>query len=314
MLPGNHQMAWKGAMHMAIWRGRTFGPKAMMALGVALIAAFLPMAAASGSAPTSRSLLNAPFRGISAPGASFELVESVIDYAPGAKFSVAATQTQYYLSVLSGEMTVDVDGKAASVASGKSTAVPAGSKLALSNAGNSQSARLFVTTLLPAAAVDQVHQPNSPGVAVFAIGSRRISSAPPVFDLIQMATEYDPGFKTPNHRMNELHLILHMTGQTSYHYLDGAAEAYGPRTQAVMYEGRAGWMSNETDTVSNFVMTWLDTPGKPTTSAVTATTAPAPPSTGTGMAKGREAPWTIGGWLLIALACLLAGKRALRDR
>lgn len=121
---------------------------------------------------------------MSAPAPSFELVESVIDYAPGAKFTVAATQTPYYLSVLSGEMTVNVDGKAATIASGKSTSVPVGSRLVLSNAGSSQNVRLFVTTLLPVAAVDQIHQPNSPGVTVFATGSRTISSAPPVFDLL----------------------------------------------------------------------------------------------------------------------------------
>ena len=130
-----------------------------------------------------------------------------------------------------------------------------------------------------------------------------------------MATEYDTGFKTPNRSMNELHLILHMTGQTSYHYLDGAAETYGPGAQAVMCEGRGGWMSNDTQSVSNFVITWLAAPGKPTTSPVTAApTSPAPPSTGSGVAAGDTAGWTIAGFLLIAISGLVTAQRALPGR
>ena len=284
-----------------------------MTAALALVVAVLPFASVYGAGPASRTLLNAPFRGVTTPGSTFELVESVIDYAPGAKWSLGTTQTPYYLSVLGGELTVEVDGKPATIAAARSISVPAGSKLALSNTGASQSARLFVTTLLAPAAVDQVNQPNTPGVAVFATGSRLVSNAPPVIDLLQMATEYDPGFKTPNHTMNELHLILHTAGKTSYHYLDGAVEAYGPGAQAVMYEGRPGWMSNDTDTVSNFVITWLDTPGKATTSPATAATAaPAPPNTGNGVGPGSPPQWTGVGLLLVALAGLAAGAHSLR--
>ncbi len=280
---------------------------------LAAIAAVLPFSSAAGAAPASRTILNAPFRGVNAPSSTFDLVESVIDYSPGAKSPVISTQTPYYLSVLGGELTVDVDGKADVVAAGKGLSVPSGAKLSLSNASARQNARLFVTTLLAVAAVDQVHQPNSPGIRVFASGRRTMFKAPSVVDIIQAATEYDPGFRTPNHVMNEFHLFIQLAGQTSYHYTDGSSQTFGPGAQAVMDEGRAGWMGNDGSTPSLFAMTWVATPGKPLTSPAAAA-APAPPRTGNGIAPSGDARWSALGWLLIAIAGGAAVESRLRRR
>jgi hypothetical protein len=92
-----------------------------------------------------------------------------------------------------------------------------------------------------------------------------------------MGARYDVGYRTPNHIMNEFHLMLHLAGQVGYRYLDGGAETYEPGTAGVMYEGRAGWMMNAGQEPSAAIWTWVGTPGKPLSSAVAA---PAPPATG----------------------------------
>ena len=289
-----------------------FGTRAVMAVALALLAGVLPLSAAAGATPAQRSILNVPFKGVAAPGTTFDLVESVIDYGPGAKSPAVTTKTAYYLSVVGGELTVDVDGSADVLAAGKGVAVPTGAKLTLSNASAGQNARLFVTTLLAVGAIDPVHQPNFAGVKVFATGRRTMVNAPAVIDVIQLATEYDPGFKTPNHVMNEFHLFVHLAGQNGYHYVDGGAETYGPGSQAVMYEGRPGWMANDGPTPSAWVNTYLARPGKPLTSAVTA---PAPPNTGSGVIDhGRNSGWSLAGSLALALAAAAAGTLAVRGR
>jgi quercetin dioxygenase-like cupin family protein len=285
-------------------------------LAFVLLAAALPLTSAAAQAPAAKSLLNVPFKGVAAPGSTFDLVESIIDFSPGATSHVITTGTPHYLSVLSGELTVTVDGEAEAVAAGKGVAVPAGAKLTLSNAGTSQSARLFASTLLDVSAVTDVHLLSAAGVKVFATARRTMSNAPAVVDVIQMAAAYDVGYRTPNHVMNEFHLMIHLTGQTGYAYLDGGAESYGPGSQAVMYESRPGWMRNDGQVASSAAWTWVANPGKPLSSAVPAATtpAPAPPRTGTGVAQDRPAATAIAatGLVLVVLSLSAFAAKAAR--
>ena len=255
-------------------------------LAFVLLAAALPLASAAAQAPAAKTILNAPFKGVAAPGSTFDLVESIIDFNPGATSHVISVGTPHYLSVLSGELTVTVDGESQAIVAGKGVAVPAGAELTLANAGTSATARLFVSTLVEVGAVTDVHLLSAAGVKVFATARRTMSNAPAVVDVIQMAAVYDVGYRTPNHVMNEFHLMVHLAGQTGYAYLDGGAESYGPGSQAVMYEGRPGWMSNKGQVSSSMAWTWVGTPGKPLSSAAPA--APAPPNTGTGLAEDHS--------------------------
>ncbi len=201
-----------------------------------------------------------PFKGVAAPAATFDLVESIIDFNPGSTSHVISVGTPHYLSVLSGELTVTVDGEPQAVVAGKGVAVPAGAELTLANAGTSATARLFVSTLVEVGAVTEAHFLSPAGVKVFATARRTMSNAPAVVDVIQMAAVYDVGYRTPNHVMNEFHLMVHLTGQTGYAYLDGGAESYGPGSQAVMYEGRPGWMRNDGQVASSAAWTWVAPP------------------------------------------------------
>ncbi len=299
---------------MKVHRRPPFTRRLLLVAALALLAAVLPSSFAAAAEPAARPIINVPFRGVSTPATTFDLVESVIDFSAGAKSSVITTRTPHYLSVIAGELTVEVDGKADAVAAGAGVSAPTGAKLTMSNTSAGVTARVFVTTLLGVGAVDDVHQLSSPGVKVFLTARRTMANAPATVDVIHGGAQYDVGYRTPTHVMNEFHLMISLAGQTGYHYLDGGFEKYGPGSQAVMYEGRPGWMANEGQDQSSSVWTWLGTPGKPLSSAVTA---PAPPSTGTGVARPASASAgsvALAGAALVALGCLGLGAFAMARR
>lgn len=247
----------------------------LLATSAALIGAVLPRAAAVAATPVATPILNAPFRGVTTPGSTFDVVQSVIDYSAGASSPGFKTGTPHYLSVLEGTLAVEIDGKAEAVVAGKGVAAPAGSTVVISNT-SAQNARLFATTLLAVGASADVHQPSAAGVKVFGVARRTMSNAPAIVDVIQNAARYDVGYRTTDHVMNEFHLMLHLTGQIGYYYLDGGAEQYGPGSQAIMHEGHAGAMGNAGTAESSMAWTWVATPGKPLTTLVPAFVGAAP--------------------------------------
>ncbi len=301
---------------MSQQRRTPFTKRLLLAAAMAVIASVLPLGFAAAQAPAPKQTsFPVPFRDVATPGTNFDVVQSVIDYNPGATASASAMNVANYLTVLEGELTIQVRDKSEVVAKGKGLSVPAGATLVVTNASGAK-ARLFVSTLLPVAAVVNVHQPNSSGVAVFSTARRSMSGAPAVVDVIQVLSEFDPGFRTPNHIMNEFHLFSLLTGITDFGYLGtGAVERFSAGQLAVMYEGMAGWMGNTTQEKASWAITWVGTPGKPLTSAVPAAApTPAPPKTGSGLAQdGAASPIALGATGLILMflgASAFAAKRA----
>jgi quercetin dioxygenase-like cupin family protein len=270
---------------MAHQRRPPFTKRLLPLVALAFVAAVLPLssAAAQTPAPTGVSLGAAQFKGVTPPGPTFDLVQSVIDFSPGAKSSVFRATTPHYLTAIEGDLTVDIDGKSEVVAAGKGIAAPAGTKVTVSNASTGTKTRLFVSTLLDVGAVNDVHQLASPGVTIFATSRLTMKGAPAVVDITQSGARYDVGYKTATHIMNQPHLITNTEGQTGFTYLDGLAETYGPGAQAEMYVGRTGYMYNAGAVKSAFLMTWVSAPGAALSVAPPA--APGPPSTGTGVAQ-----------------------------
>ncbi|MEO6398143.1 MAG: cupin domain-containing protein [Tepidiformaceae bacterium] len=264
--------------------------RSIVATVTALLFAMAAFGTAVGQQPPQQTSFNVPFRGVAAPGSTFDLVQGIIDFNAGAKASTNTASVPNYLTVLEGELTVQIGDKSESVARGKGVAVPAGAALTMSNTSTAR-ARIFVSALLPVGAVASVPQPNSSGVTLVSLARRTISNAPATVDIIQVSTQYDAGFKTGNHVMNELHLFSMLSGATDFGYLDHTAvDTFRAGQQAVMHEGMAGWMANSGTEKSSFVLTWVATPGKPLTSAVAAPTgattpaavAPGAPRTGDG--------------------------------
>jgi hypothetical protein len=164
-----------------------------------------------------------------------------------------------------------VGGKVEMLTAGKGVMVPIGATLAMGNDSESATTRVIVASLLPVRGTDDLHVPATTGPKVFATSRRTISNAPAVIDVIESVIEYDPGFRTPNHVMNELHLFTGLAGVTMYRYVDGGSSPGMPAESMVMDEGRPGTMGNETQTKSSFALIWLATPGRPLTTAVSAT-------------------------------------------
>ena len=226
-----------------------------------LLSAVLPLGSAAAQQPPPQTSFPVHFRGIATPGTNFDVVQSVIDYNAGAKVSVSTANVPNYLTVLEGELTVQIADKSEVVAKGKGLSVPAGAALSTSNTSTAK-ARLFVSTLLPVGAVANVHQPNSSGVTLVSTARRTMSGAPAAVDVIQVLSEFDPGFRTPNHIMNEFHLFSLLTGITDFGYLGtGAVERFSAGQLAVMYERIAGWMGNTTQEKASWAITWVGTPG-----------------------------------------------------
>lgn len=284
----------------------------LLALAALALIAALPLGTvgAQAPAPKSTTFVSASYKGAATPGARFDLVQSVIDLGPGATFTVASTTAPHYLAVGEGALSVDIDGTAESVATGKGIAAPAGSKLAVTNASTTAKARLFVSSLLEPGAVASVHQPSASGVSVMTTSRLTMSGAPAKVDITQVGFRYDVGYTTPNHIMNQPHLQTVTEGQCTYKYFDGLVETYGPGAQVEMYVGRPGNMGTAGPVKCAFFMTWVATPGEPLTKAAPATTAPAPPNTGTGLAQDRPANPSLAAATALVLVVLGASALA----
>lgn len=277
----------------------------LLASALAVLASILPLsfAMAQTPAPSGVSLGAQRFTAVTPPGPKFDLVQSVIDFGPGAKSAVITAATPHYLMAVEGDLAADIDGKSETIAAGKGIAAPAGAKFSVSNPSTSKTTRLFVSTLLGVGAAADVHQLSSPGVTVFATSRLTMSGAPAVVDIVQTGSRYDVGYKTPVHTMNQPHLFTHTEGVTGFTYIDGLSEKFGPGAQAEMYVGRVGYMHNAGTVKNAWMNTWVSVPGAPLSSAVTA---PAPPATGNGVAQPQGSPGAPFGPVALAGAGLTA--------
>lgn len=213
----------------------------------------------------------AAFRAVPTPGQYFYLAQAVIEYGPGAFSAAGSEQSRRFVTVMEGELTFTVGGKTDVYAAGKNFSVPLGVIVKGTNEGRTTRARVFISSLVPASGESAVTVPGtgpSPSPPQVLYASRvPVGPLPSVIDVIQVGTRYDPGFVTARHIMNEAHAMLHLEGVTSYEYLDGYVETFGPGRGGQMYVGAPGVMANRTTAPTAFLMTWLATPGRPLASA-----------------------------------------------
>lgn len=245
------------------------------ALSILLIYGTLAPAQVQAQSPRQVAMFpSAVFRGVQAPGRYFYLSLAVIEYGPGAVSQAVSEQSRRFFTVIEGELTFTLGGKTEVYGAGKNFSAPPGVVVQGSNAGRTASARVYITSLVPARGEGAILLAPSPSAAApRVLHSARIpvGPLPEIIDLIQGGTKYEPGFVTGLHVMNEAHTIIHLEGTTAYEYLDGFRDSFGPGQSGQMYVGRPGVMANRTSAVSAFLITWLATPGKPLTSAWTQT-------------------------------------------
>lgn len=208
------------------------------------------------------------FRGVATPARYFYLAKASIEFPPGAVLPARAERSTRFFTVTEGTLVLTVGGKTETYTVGKGGMATPGAVASARNEGQT-TARVVVSSLVPASGEGAITPATaSGGAAPRVIASMRlpVGPLPPVIDVIQGGTRYEPGFATGLHVMNETHAILHLEGTTSYEYVDGFQEAFGPGQGAQMYVGRPGLMANRTAAPSAWLITWLVTPGRPLTS------------------------------------------------
>lgn len=243
----------------------------VVVISPALIALLAAVTTGSVQAPAPRQLAifpSAVFRGVATPARYFYLDMSVVEYALGAVLPAGSERAVRFVTVIEGEVTFTVGGKTETHGAGKGVSVAPGVALAGRNDGRA-TAQVMVSSLVPAgsaAAAATAASSNPAAPKVLYTMRMPVGPLPEMIDVIQGGTRYEPGFATGLHVMNETHAILHLEGTTSYEYVDGARESFGPGRDGQMYVGRPGVMANRTAAPSTFLITWLVTPGRPLTS------------------------------------------------
>jgi quercetin dioxygenase-like cupin family protein len=273
-----------------------------------LVAAFLmavstlavrPAAAQPASSPLFPSQM---FSNITPPDRTFELVQFIIEYAPGAFSALNSSPSPRFVTVMSGEMSFTIGDRTAVYPAGTSLTIPSAILARGSNEGRTASARVFASILQPvwaqegrgAVVVAGTEPPAANAPRAVSASVLRVENIPDVINLVQGGARLDPGFAFPLHVMNHPHGILHLEGVTSYEYVDGGSESFSAGLGGLMHPGRPGTMANRGATPSAYVMTWLQTPGTPLSSPFTPPAAPAPgvtpPRTGdAGLGAGPSA-------------------------
>ncbi|HET6948520.1 MAG TPA: cupin domain-containing protein [bacterium] len=250
------------------------GRGALFAASILLVLVALGPSGVQAQAPRQLPLFpSAVFRGVPTPARYFYLAMAVVEYVPGAVLPAGSERSRRFFTVIEGEIAFTVGGKTDVYGIGKSVTVAPGVVVAGRNGGRA-TARAVVSSLVPASgegATILTGSTTSPTPRTLHAMRMPVGPLPEVIDVIQGGTRYEPGFVTGTHIMNETHAIIHLEGTTSYEYVDGTQEAFGPGQAGQMYVGRPGVMASRTSAPSTWLITWLATPGKPLTSPWTST-------------------------------------------
>lgn len=212
-------------------------------------------------------LFSSVFRGVATPARYFYLDQAVIHYEPGTFSAGDSEQSTRFFTVMEGELTFTVGGKTDTYGAGKSFSVPTGIIVKGSNESRTVKARVFVCSIVPSRGAGAVTVPGTsdsspPPVRLYS-SRLPVGPLPPVIDVVSAGHKYEPGFVTPAHVMNQVNEILHLEGATTYEYLDGAVETYGPGQASPMYMDRPGTMGNRSAAPSVWIVTNLAIPGTP---------------------------------------------------
>jgi len=303
--------------------------KATVLAMVLVFGAAMAVGTTEAQTPPSQSPLfpTATFTNVQPPARSFELVQAVVEYAPGSFSAIESVQYDRYFTVMEGELTFTIGEKTSAYSAGKNFSVPTGIMARGSNEGRSVAARVYVSGLVPAWAdagdVSRAPESRPSAVAPRTVHSVRLAvrDIPGLINIVQAGSRYSPGYLTPAHIMNHPNGMVHLEGTTAYEYIDGGRESYTPGQGGQMYPHRPGAMANRTTTPTAFLLTWLQTPGTPLTSplAAPASAAPAtgpitPPRTGdAGLMAATDSRETVAGLVLLAIvttSVALATKRS----
>lgn len=259
----------------------------------ALLAGLLLLIAAAGSvntvtaAPAQTVRFTSSIPNVQLPGRYYDLNQNIGDFAPGAGLPLQSCGCDIYFSVIEGEMTVTIGDKTQVYTAGKSGAIPGGIISQPINKGSAK-ARVFYTMLKLANGTDVRPFTPAPGgttpstMPSFSGWSTAFGLHANVdkVTLIQMMSDWDPGFKTPLHVMNFEHVFSVLEGENTIRYRDGGVDKFVAGQKAVMTMGRPGTMENSGTANNRMAVSWVITSSASPVTPVDTAGAISPPNTG----------------------------------
>ncbi len=288
----------------------------LLALTVALFASSV----ASGQAPPGPATrYNTRFTEVSGPAASFDIVQQVLEFAPGAAAPFHTHGGPGFVTVIEGELTLRELGKAGvSLKAGETIRELPGEVRDVTNNGSTR-ARLVVAFLIPAGATVTTPQPGiiAPPIPVKVLGVTRSTVTAPAstFDVVTLVLDFAPGVFTAVHSHGgpgqvtvfEGSLVRRQgTTDTTYATGQGWLEAPG----SVHSAGNLG------GTPASLAVTFLHPAGVPLTTVVSGppAAAPGPPATGTGASQAPTGDWPLPFALVIITLLGVGSLVAARSR
>jgi quercetin dioxygenase-like cupin family protein len=296
--------------------------RSILAATFAVVGWLASLAIASGQVPPT-TVSSVTFAGVTPP-ADIELVQEIIDFAPGAWTPPQARGGELFVTVMEGQIARRSGPEMGYTESARSFRVPRGELHMLGNPSESSRARIFASTLLPSGANLTTNQVDAaiPLVAPTVAMTSRVHapSLPPSISVIQVVWDFQPGAATPPHTHHGFFLVTVVDGQLGRITLeDGREQAYGRGQQFTEAPGRAddAIVRNASTGISRNVFTVLTSQVPPSTNLPPAPTISLP-RTGEGGLLGRE-PFAsheiaLGGIILAGAGLSLVGLRKLRQR
>ncbi len=262
----------------------------LSALVTTLISA-TPTAAEDPPRPTQRIVSSFP---VTAPPAQYELVEQVLDFAPGAATRLHQHGGRAYVTVIEGQVVFKEGARESVYGAGQSYVEEAGSFHTLTNRGSTR-ARIFITVLLSPGQAQVLAHPDSaaPAIAptIAFLGRTVLGTQPAEFTLTQAVVDFAPGALQPRHHHGGPGLLIVMDGELLFR-TDAGARTLKPG-DTFLDVGAAHDARNETAKAATTVVTFLIKKGESQTTFLdTTAAAPATGAQATGISTGIRPPST----------------------
>jgi quercetin dioxygenase-like cupin family protein len=232
--------------------------------------------------PTQRFLSTFP---VSAAPAQYDLVEQVLDFAPGAATRLHMHGGRGFVTVVEGQVTRHEGGVESVFGPGQTFIEEPGVLMSVSNKG-SVKARVFASFLLSPGVPQTINHPDSPApaqLATVAYLSHNLGTQPSEFTLTQAVVDFGPSAYQPRHHHGGPGLLMVIDGEVTFRTDAGEVRRKPGETFADI--GDPHDALNVGSGTSTTVVTFLIRKGEPQTTFLSTTAAQSaasirPPATG----------------------------------
>jgi quercetin dioxygenase-like cupin family protein len=261
--------------------------------------------------PPPRTVSTVTHNSVNVP-AQVDVIQEVIDFAPGAWTSLLVRGGDLFVTVAEGQITLrrgHANYYYSAASTNRTFRVNRGDIHALGNENGAAKARIYTSTLLPpgASLSTQQSETSPAGPAPVVVMTSRATSPLPagLVSVVQVVWDFDPGGATPPHAHHGFFLVTVVDGELGRMTLaDGREQIYRTGeafTEATGHEWDAV-VRNASERVTRNFFTVLATQLPPSTTLPTAAGPIAPPRTGDGgLTGGNRLATPLGAMLLLAV-------------